>query len=50
VLDPRIGTALAPLLSVQLRAFDVAELEERVARLENERANAPAAASNSEDI
>jgi hypothetical protein len=37
VVDPRIGTGLAPLLSVQLKAIDVAELEERVARLEQER-------------
>jgi len=36
IVDPRIGTGLAPLLNVQLKAMDVAELEERVAKLEQE--------------
>ena len=37
MVDPRIGSGLAPLLNVQLRVIDIAELEERVARLEQER-------------
>jgi hypothetical protein len=35
-LDPKIGTALAPLLNLQLRAIEASDLEERFAKLEDE--------------
>ena len=34
--DPRVGTALTPLLSLQLQVLELYELEQRVCQLEHE--------------
>ena len=39
-VDPRVGTALTPLLNLQLEVLELYELEQRVTRLEGE--NLPA--------
>jgi hypothetical protein len=39
-IDPRVGTALTPLLNLQLEVLELYELEQRVTRLEGE--NLPA--------
>ena len=40
-LHPRIVTGLAPLLSLQLRAIQITNLEERIAKLERSRSELP---------
>ena len=35
-IDPRVGTALTPLLNLQLEVLELYELEQRVTRLEYE--------------
>jgi len=36
-LQPRLAAGLAPLLNLQLRAIEIADLEVRLARLEDEK-------------
>ena len=41
-LDPRIAAGLAPLMNLQLRVIETADLEEQVARLQKQLAEEPA--------